>query len=312
VSAFYTSHLILVQATFISLLLALSIQVPLRVGVFSFAGSGSYAIGAYTTGILVSQYGWTTFPAIAAAVLLPAVVGLFLAFLLQRLNGLYLGMATISFDLILTVLINNGGTLTGGTSGLFGAIAEPTLTMTHIVAITVVVILLLAWSERGRLGRRVEVVRSDPELAGAVGVRVSHYRIAAFVVSGALGGLAGAINILLRTTISPGDVGFGLITLGLTMIIVGGARSWLGALIGAVIFTWLPEILAVVGEWRAVVYGALVVLAAVWAPGGIVGLSSTAFRSFQQRRRVAALAAGAEGEEPATMLASVPAGPETK
>jgi branched-chain amino acid transport system permease protein len=311
ISDFYNGHLILVQGTFISLLLALSIQVPLRMGVFSFAGSGSYAIGAYTTAILVSRHGWSTYPAIAAGVALPAVVGLLLAFLLQRLRGLYLGMATISFDLIITVVIDNGGSFTGGATGLYGAIASPTLTMTTIIVITVVVLVLLGWTERGRLGRRVEAVRADPELAGSVGVQVSRYRVAAFVVSGALGGLSGAIDILLRSTIAPANVGFDLITLALTMIIVGGARTWLGAVIGAIIFTWLPDILQIVGEWQAVVYGALVTLAAVWVPGGIVGVATDLVRAVAQRRlreATATQAAAASSDTP--ILATTSADPE--
>ena len=73
------------------------------------------------------------------------------------------------------------------------------------------------------------------------------------------------MNIMVRSTVSPLDIGFELIVLALTMIIVGGALSWMGAAIGAVIFTWLPDMLSVIGEWQELIYGILVAVAAVFS-----------------------------------------------
>jgi branched-chain amino acid transport system permease protein len=256
----------------------------LRMGVFSFAGVGFYGLGTYTTAILVIRSGWSTFPALAAGMILAAVVGALLALLLRRLSGLYLGMATIAFDLIVGVIIVNGGSLTGGPTGLYGAIADPQLNMAHILIITVLVLAALTWTEHGVLGRRISAVREDPELATSLGISVPRYRLAAFVVSGALGGLSGGMNVLLRTTVSPDNIGFPLIVLALTMIIVGGTGWWLGALIGSIVFTWLPDVLSFVGEWQAVIYGILVSLAAVYVPGGVVGVAVEQRRAWQQRR----------------------------
>ncbi len=110
---------------------------------------------------------------------------------------------------------------------------------------------LVALSELGRTGRRVNAVREDPELAASIGIQVRRYRLVAFVVSGALGGVAGSLNTLVRSTVAPLDIGFGLIVLALTMIIVGGSLSWKGALLGAVIFTWLPDLLRASASGRS-------------------------------------------------------------
>jgi branched-chain amino acid transport system permease protein len=296
VNSWYFSHLVLVQSTFTSLLLALSIQVPLRAGVFSFAGVGSYAIGAYTAAILTIRAQLAPVLAIGAGVVLAAAVGYLLALLVARLSGLYLGMATISFALFLGVLATNGGELTGGATGLFGAIS--TLTTTHVVVISLLVVVLLAASERGAYGRRVDAVREDPHLAVSLGIDVARVRRRVFVVSGALGACAGGMNSLLRTTVSPETVGFHLVVTALTMIIVGGALSWAGAAIGAVIFTWLPSVLQVVGDWQLVVYGVVVAAAAVWVPGGLLGLAQDGWRRVRAaRRRVPAGGAGAPAAE---------------
>jgi branched-chain amino acid transport system permease protein len=297
-SVWLDAHMVLVQSTFVGLLLALSIQFPLRMGVFSFAGVGSYAIGAYTAAIAVTKWEVPALPAIAIGALTAAVVSLPLALILARLGGLYLGMATIAFDLIIAVAVTNGGDLTGGPTGLFGVITD--ITLVQVVVITAIAVVLLALTERGRTGRRVDAVRDDPELAGSMGINVRRYRQAAFVVSGVLGGCAGAINTLFRTTVGPTDIGFGLVVLALTMIILGGARSWLGALIGAVVFTWLPSVLAVVGEWQHVIYGTIVALAAIWIPGGVLGLITDAWRGYQQRRRMREIAAAAPEETAVT------------
>lgn len=279
----FDSNIVLIQGTMVSLLLAMSIQYPLRVGVFSFAGIGCYGIGAYTAAIVTLRYQWPTLATIVVATLLAGAVGYLLGLVVQRLSGLYLGMATISFDLILSVVVTNGGSLTGGPTGLFGAIGD--LTTTQIFIICVIAVALLAWSERGRLGRKIDTVRDDPELALSMGIRVGRLRRGAFLVSGLLGGCAGALQLLLRTAIAPENIGFAPVVLALTMIIVGGAGSWLGALIGAVIFTWLPSALTLAGAYQAIIYGALVALAAVWVPGGLLGVGKNVYRRIEQQRR---------------------------
>ncbi|NKQ55799.1 branched-chain amino acid ABC transporter permease [Amycolatopsis sp. K13G38] len=281
----FDANIVLIQSTFVSLLLALSIQVPLRAGVFSFAGIGSYGVGAYTAAIVTIRLEWPAFAAIAAGAVLAAGIGYVLALVLSRLGGLYLGMATIAFSLIFSVFVINGGDLTGGAQGLFGAISD--LTTGGVVGVAVVVVVLLALSERGRIGRRIAAVREDPELAMSTGVPVLAIRQLSFVISGALGACAGAMNTLLRSTVSPDEIGFQLVVLALTMIIVGGSRSWLGAFLGAVIFTWLPSVLEFVGDWQTVVYGALVALAAIFVPGGLLGVLQQGYR--RRRRRAVAI-----------------------
>jgi branched-chain amino acid transport system permease protein len=283
VSDFLDANAVLVQATFIGLVLALSIQVPLRMGVFSFAGAGSYGMGAYLAGIVTLKYEIPGVLAVVIAATATAVVGLLLGLVIARLAGLYLAMATVAFDLIISVIAINGGELTGGSTGLYGVITD--FGTPQLIVVSLILLALVAMSELGRTRRRVDAVRDDPELAASVGISVRRYRLVAFVVSGALGGAAGAMNILVRSTITPQEIGFSLIVLALTMIIVGGARSWKGAVLGAVIFTWLPELLTAVGEWQAIIYGLMVALAAIYLPRGIHGLFVDASRALKRRRR---------------------------
>lgn len=289
-SDWYAMNVVLIQATLTALLLALSIQVPMRFGVFSFAGVGAFGIGGYGAAMAMIHLEWSTWPAVLIGSATAGAVVFLLGLVVQRLTGLYMGMATISFTLIISVLAVNGGELTGGASGLFGALGE--ITILHIVLVAVVAAVFLQWTEFRGLGRRIDTVREDPELANALGIDVGHYRRMSFLISGLLGGLAGAITTLLRTTITPSEVNFHLVILALTAIVLGGSRSWVGALIGAVIFVWLPTGLAFVQEWEKVVYGLIVAVAAIYLPNGVLGVIKDGWhrlRTREERARVAAV-----------------------
>jgi len=308
-SDWYFSNLVLIQATLTGLVLALSVQVPLRFGVFSFAGVGSYGIGAYAAALLVIHQEMPALPAIGLAVLITAFIGLVLGLVIARLAGLYLAMATVAFDLIIGVIATNGGDFTGSSTGLYGILAD--FTMPMMFTLTLVVLALVVLSEHGKIGRRVHAVRDDVQLAASGGVNVRRYRLVAFVVSGALGGLAGAMNVMVRSTIGPLDIGFGLVVLALTMIIVGGAMSWKGAVIGAIIFTWLPSLLEFVGKWQTLLYGIIVAVAAVLLPRGIHGVFVDLTRYIQRRRRKPAAPPPAE-TDPAPALEPPMTGPTTR
>lgn len=288
-SDWYSMNVILIQTTLTTLLLALSIQVPMRFGVFSFAGVGAFGIGGYTGAMAMVHGEWSTWPAVLLGALVAGVVTFLLGLVVQRLTGLYMGMATIAFTLIVSVLAVNGGDWTGGAMGLYGAVGE--ITTLHIVVVALAVIAVLAWTEFGGLGRKVDTVREDPELANALGIDVNRYRRLSFLVSGIIGGLAGAITTLLRSTITPAEVNFHLVILALTAIVVGGARSWVGALIGAVIFVWLPTLLTFVAEWEKIAYGFIVAAAAIYLPNGVLGVVKNLlhkYRTREERARVAA------------------------
>lgn len=304
----YDTNLVLVQATMTGLLLALSIQVPIRVGVFSFAGAGAYGIGCYGGAILVLDHGMASLPTVMIMAVVGAALVLALGLLINRLNGLYLAMATVAFGLTISVVATNGGELTGGATGRFGVISD--FTMGHMWALTLVALALVMLTEVGRTKRRVDVVREDPELAASMGVNVRRYRLAAFAASGALGAVAGTMNILVRTAVGPQDIGFGLIVLALTMIIVGGSLSWRGAVIGAIVFTWLPDLLQVVGEWQELIYGVIVAVAAVFLPRGIYGLYVDGRRSLATRRRRLPASADEPVDGPPSDEDRLPIGPE--
>jgi branched-chain amino acid transport system permease protein len=259
----------LVESIIIASLLAFSVQVCLRRGSFSFASIGFYGIGSYGSAYLVKE-GLGTVPSIVVPVVAATVLGWLLALILVRLRDLYLGMATIAFDLMVVVVAVNWTSVTGGPAGLYGIPAV--VSVSQMLVVLVVVILLLVPLQRGAVGWSLDMAREDPNLAVTLGLDPGSTRRLTFALSGALGALAGTMHALTFYAISPEDISFGLVISILAMVIIGGFGSWAGALLGAIVLTYVPLRLTFIGNWWPVVYGALMIVLAVYVPSGLYGI----------------------------------------
>ncbi len=296
ISSWYANNETLIQEILIYALLAFSIQVALRSGIFSLAGVGFYAIGSYAAGLLVKEQAWPTALAVIAAVLLCALLGWALSVLLVRLRDLYLALATVAFDLMVGVVALNWSSLTGGPLGTVGI---PISVTTLTIFITVLgAAAMLALMQRGTIGRTLVAVREDEQLARSLSVNVRRYRELAFVISSMLGALAGAYHALLFTDIQATDAGFELIVLALTMVVIGGFGSWTGALLGAILLTWIPIELTSIGQWWDAVYGAMMIVVATFIPGGLISLVTIAGRASRGRARPSLLRRGSAAAAP--------------
>jgi branched-chain amino acid transport system permease protein len=265
-SSWFTDNQTLVETVIVYALLAFSIQVSLKAGSFSLASIGFYGISSYTAAYLV-LHNWNVVLAIGAGVVLSGVLGWLLALVLVRLKDLYLGMATVAFDLMVGVVALNWVSVTGGAVGLYAIPVE--VSATAMVVILVVVVVLLSLLQRGTIGRTLEVTRENEQLAAVAGIDTRRYQRFAFVLSAMLGALAGAMHALAFNTISPNDASFSLIILALAMVIIGGFGSWVGALIGAIVLAYLPLRLTSLGEWWPIIYGGAMLLIATYLPGGL-------------------------------------------
>lgn len=265
---FFYANETLIQQTLVYVILAISLQVVLRCGVVSLASIGFYTLGSYAAAIGIKN-GWSVWLLLPLIVLASGLLGYGFGKPLAKLRGLYLAMATLAFDLVIPIILINGGSLTGGALGLY---AIPLMITTGTLAVIVlVVILIVSQMERGWMGRASLALRADENLARSMGVRVTRERYLAFAISAALGGLAGALSAMLFRAVSPGNGGFALITLGLTMAIIGGRDSWVGAVIGAFLVNWVPEWLRFVGLWRSLVFGLILVAVMLFFPDGLLG-----------------------------------------
>ncbi len=293
-TGWYLANVTAIQSALIGVLLALSMQVTIRVGILSVSGIAFYGISEYSTAIIVIHGYLSWVLAVAVSAVACVILSYLLAVLLRRVRGLYLTMVTIALMLILNVVASNGGSLTGGANGLYGV--PPSGGTSTLLVLCLVAIGVSVLTERRGAGRAAEALRADELLATSVGIDPRRIRLINFLWSGVLGSLAGSLNVLTFGSVGPFDASFPLAVTTLTAVVVGGRRSWFGAVIGAVLVTALPTLMSSFnGTWQDLVFGVLVVLVATFAPDGLGGLVSRSgraawghWRSLPQRQAVEA------------------------
>jgi branched-chain amino acid transport system permease protein len=274
VAAWWASNETLVRQICIFMIAAASLQITLNAGVFSLLNGATWLIGGYTAAIVLRE-GGNTLVAFAAAILLGAAISYGLSLATARLSGTALAMATISLVLIVGVSIRSMGDFTGGALGLYGIPVRVT-TEGAILAAAIVAVVLFA-IESGRTGRAISALREDSHVAASVGIPVRRVRHLLMLLSGALAALSGALYSLSSYALAPTQGGFDFILLLLSMVIIGGVGSWVGAYLGAALLTWLPDVSSLADKWNGVLYGVLLIVIVVYAPGGVTGLVRSAF-----------------------------------
>lgn len=259
------SNLVLTLGT--NALLALSIYLTLSCGMLVIANAAFMGIGAYTSAVLTMTYG-LPFPfSLLAGMAAPALMAFVIGKPTLRLSGVYLAMATLAFGEVVRIVLLNAESLTGGALGLNGI---PQLTQWWHVALALIVTLALLWRlRRSKIGRAFESIKEDETAAGLMGIDVGAHKMLAFVLGGAIAGLAGGLNAHLTFFIGPNEFGFDRAVDILTMTILGGINSLTGPVVGAVILTLLPEVLRSFKDFRLVVNGFILVLIVLFLPKGI-------------------------------------------
>jgi branched-chain amino acid transport system permease protein len=259
------SNLVLTLGT--NALLALSIYLTLSCGMLAMANAAFMGIGAYTSAILTMNFG-TPFPvALLGGMAAPAAVAFLIGKPTLRLSGVYLAMATLAFGEVVRIAILNTEQWTGGALGLNG-IPQSTQWW-HVLLAVVVSLFALIRLRRSKIGRAFEAIKEDETAAGMMGIDVDAHKMLAFLLGGALAGLAGGLNAHLTFFIGPNEFGFDRGVEILTMAILGGINGVTGPVVGAVILTLLPELLRSFKEFRLVVNGLILVVIVLFLPKGL-------------------------------------------
>ena len=274
-------------------------------GQVSLGHVGFYAIGAYTVAILTTKAGigfWLAWPAAAA---LAGVVGALLALPALRAKGPYLAMITIAFGFVVENGIVEARDLTGGQNGIMGVAAPSLGTLARGEPAMAILAVLsagaalagFAWLSRGTWGAAMRAVRDSETAAAAIGLDAVAVKAMAFAVSAVCAGAAGGIFAALSGFVTPHTFGFIQSILFVLVVMVGGAGSVAGPLIGAIVVGVLPEALSSFEAYRLLIFGALL-LGVLWlAPGGVMGI----WQRIRQRTLPAADAATAAAPRSATM-----------
>lgn len=254
-------------------------------GQFSMGHGALFMIGGYAAGYFATEFNVPPILTIPIALVASALVGWLVAFALGRIRGLYFAIASLAFGSVAVELVKHVEPL-GGAYGLGGI--PPYTSLPLALGILAVVIVLVWIFDRSSLYVMHAEARVDQDAAAVLGIDVRRTRSFAFAVGGGITGVAGALYAGSTTVISPANGAFAQSLAFLLMVVIGGARSWRGPLLGAIIWTALPELLRSTAEWRMVIFGVAAVAIMIWRPQGIIprNLVSPATRArIAQRRR---------------------------
>ncbi len=266
--AFYGAHSKLIDQIGVNALLALSLAISLQAGQLALSQVALMGIAAYVSAILALQAHWALLPCMLAGVAAAVAVAALLALPVGRLRGIFLAIATIGFGEIVLVVANNLK-ITGGAEGLSGIPNDAnTLWIYGTLAIVGCVWYL---ARRTRFALSVALAREDESAARGVGVDVATVRLWTLVLGGAIAGLAGALNAHSAYFITPGDYGFARMEQVLVFCVIGGVTSPIGAVLGAVVLSILPEAIRFMADYREVTNGVILLAVIIFAPQGISG-----------------------------------------
>jgi ABC-type branched-subunit amino acid transport system permease subunit len=248
-------------------------------GQVSLGHAAFFAIGAYTAAVLAERWQWPSVLCLVAAAAVTGVVGYLLGLPCLRLSGLYLAMATLGFTLIVQEMLLQLAVLTHGSEGMKVAPASlvgftfdsDARKYYLLLAVTAGMLLFARNLVRGRMGRAFLAIRDNERAAAAMGVNLARYKTIAFAVSALYTGLAGALSAFIVGFLDPQEFSFFLSIQFITIIILGGLASLLGSVLGACFLIFLPELLAGLDVWQALVYGLIMVVTILFMPFGLSG-----------------------------------------
>ncbi|HXT40060.1 MAG TPA: branched-chain amino acid ABC transporter permease [Candidatus Angelobacter sp.] len=263
----------------INIILAVSLNlINGYTGQFSLGHAGFMSVGAYAAAVVTTNFGtkllplvggqtWILFPlALYAGGLLAAVAGLLVGVPSLRLKGDYLAIVTLGFGEIIKVIFQNVDAI-GGARGMIGIPAYTNIFWTFgIVALTIYVTWGLVHST---FGRGFIAVNDDEVAAEAMGINTTKYKIIAFVVGAFFAGLAGGIYAHFKQYLAPNGFDFNKSIEIVVMVILGGMGNNVGVIIAAILLTVLTETLRRFGDYRMVLYSALLIVLMLTRPQGL-------------------------------------------
>jgi len=281
----YYVHVTIMAGIFTILALSLNLLLGYT-GQLSLGHAAFFGIGAYTSALLALKLEWPFWIGLPAAAMAAGLAGWAIGRLALKVRGAYFVLVTISFAGVISLVSVNWMELTNGPLGLPGVPAPELAGLTFRTKSAYYYLVLLAAAVaylvchrlvHSRLGRAFLALRENEALAESVGVDPVRTLVLAAVVSAAMAGVAGSLYAHYTRFVSPEVFLFSYTVTMVIMVVAGGKGTLLGPVIGALLFTVLPEALreAMAWQWQMLAYGVLLVLLVYFLPRGIVPAVST-------------------------------------
>jgi branched-chain amino acid transport system permease protein len=252
-----------------------------RAGIVNFGFAGFFAIGAYAMAYLSTKHGMSYYAVLPIAALMGGFAALVMGLATLRLRGDYLAIVTLAFGLIVVTVINNSSAL-GGIQGISGVPHPgPLLGLSFgtfdaapydALLLTIIVLTILVTRQlfSSRVGRAWAAIREDEDVAEVMGVPTFRFKVAALVIGGMIGGLAGATYGAQAIFVSPDTFDALLSVVFVSAVVLGGAGNLVGVIVGSAVIAYLPERFRGFEDLRVLIFSAVLTLMMIARPQGLI------------------------------------------
>lgn len=282
---FPDNYYLTVVGVFAALHIILAVGLNLLMGYcgqISLGHAAFFGIGAYCSGILTTQFSFNPWLAMLSGLVLVFFLANLIARPILKLKGHYLAMATLGFGIIVNIILVQTDSLTGGPDGM-GEIPGLVIGQWAIDSdlrwyyVSALFALLTIWLSLNlidsRPGRAIRAVHGSEFAARMMGIDSTKTKVSVFVFAALLASFAGSLFAHQQNFISPDSFSFFFSIELVTMVVLGGMASTYGAVFGAILLTFLPELLVVFEDYEMLIYGAILMGVMIFMPQGLyVGL----------------------------------------
>jgi branched-chain amino acid transport system permease protein len=250
-------------------------------GQISLGHAGFFGLGAYVSGVLSAKAGVTAWIGLPTAMLTAGLAALVIGVPVLRLRGLYLSMATLGWNAILVVLFNRLVDLSGGPNGLLGVapfsiggfrLDTDSREFPLVWLVSLFVMIAILHVLHSRFGRALRAVATNELGAEALGIDSARTKLLFFVLSAGMAGIAGSLYVHINQYASPETFGISNSILYVVMVALGGSGTFWGPVLGALIYTAVPQLLLDYEDAELMLFGLGLLIVLIAFPRGLAGV----------------------------------------